>query len=200
MKTDTDTEAESETDEELLTRSVSDPVAFEPLVARHSTALHGFLLRRAPGAADDLLSETWLQAFRGRAGFDPGRGTVRGWLFGVARVVVAGHWRGAPRDLGIPSPSEGSTDPWGAVDQRLDAAAVAPLMRRVLAGMPEVERQLLLLVVWDQLTPAEAATAVGVPPGTARSRLHRARKRLREALGAGQGTDTEAELTAGDLT
>jgi RNA polymerase sigma-70 factor (ECF subfamily) len=193
-------ETDSETDEELLTRSVRDPVAFEPLVARRSTALHGFLVRRVPGAADDLLSETWLQAFRGRAGFDPGRGTVRGWLFGVARVVVAGYWRGAPQDQGIPSRSEGSTDPWQAVDQRLDAAAVAPLIRRVLAGMPEVERQLLLLVVWDQLTPAEAATAVGVPPGTARSRLHRARQRLREALGAEQGTDTRAELRAGDLT
>lgn len=193
-------ETDSETDEELLTRSVRDPVAFEPLVARHSTALHGFLVRRVPGAADDLLSETWLQAFGSRAGFDPGRGTVRGWLFGVARVVVAGYWRGAPQDQGIPPGSEGSTDPWQAVDQRLDAAAVAPLIRRVLAGMPEVERQLLLLVIWDQLTPAEAAAAVGVPPGTARSRLHRARQRLREALGTRQGTDTRAELRAGDLT
>ncbi|MFF4354564.1 RNA polymerase sigma factor [Streptomyces sp. NPDC001530] len=195
---ETDSETDSATDEELLTRSVRDPVAFEPLVARHSTALHGFLVLRVPGAADDLLSETWLQAFRGRAGFDPGRGTARGWLFGVARVVVAGYWRGAAQDQGVPSQSEASTDPWHAVDQRLDAAAVAPLIRRVLAGMPEVERQLLLLVVWDQLTPAEAATAVGVPPGTARSRLHRARSRLREALGTSRETDATAELRAGD--
>lgn len=190
-----------ETDEELLTGSVRDPAAFEPLVTRHSGALHGFLARRAPGAADDLLSETWLQAFRNRAAYDPGRGTVRGWLFGVARVVLAGHWRGAWLDPGVPSrDAEGSNDPWHAVDQRLDAAAVSPLIRDVLAAMPEVERQLLLLVVWDQLTPAEAATAVGVPPGTARSRLHRARTRLREALGAEHDTDTRAELKAGDLT
>ncbi|MFI0965394.1 RNA polymerase sigma factor [Streptomyces sp. NPDC021080] len=189
-----------DTDEELLIRSLRDPVAFEPLVTRHSSALHGFLARRAPAAADDLLSETWLHAFRSRTTFDPGRGTARGWLFGVARVVVAGHWRGAARDQGIASRTERSTDPWHAVDQRLDAAAVAPLIRRVLAAMPEAERQLLLLVVWDELTPAEAATAVGVPPGTARSRLYRARQRLREALGAAQGTDITTDFLAGDLT
>ncbi|MFD5517788.1 RNA polymerase sigma factor [Streptomyces sp. NPDC127066] len=189
-----------DTDEELLTRSLRDPVAFEPLVARHSPALHGFLARRAPAAADDLLSETWLHAFRSRTTFDPALGTARGWLFGVARLVVAGHWRDVARDQGVPSRIENSTDPWHAVDQRLDAAAVAPLIRRVLAAMPEAERQLLLLVIWDQLTPAEAATAAGIPPGTARSRLHRARQRLRAALGADQETGTTAELTAGDLT
>ena len=165
-----------ETDEELLTCSVRDPAAFEQLVTRHSAVLHGFLVRRAPAVADDLLSETWLQALRNRVAYDPGCGTVRGRLFGVARVVLASYWRGAGRDQGVPSESaEGSTDPWLAVDQRLDAAAVAPLIRRVLADMPEVERQLLLLVVWEQLTPAEAAATVGIPAGTARSRLHRAR-------------------------
>jgi DNA-directed RNA polymerase specialized sigma24 family protein len=61
------------------------------------------------------------------------------------------------------------------VDERLDAAVVAPLIRRTLESLPHVERELLLLVVWEQMTAAEAAAVVGVPLGTARSRLHRAR-------------------------
>ncbi|RPK41174.1 ECF RNA polymerase sigma factor SigE [Streptomyces sp. ADI92-24] len=68
------------------------------------------------------------------------------------------------------------------MDQRLDAAALAPALRQALAELPAEERELLLLVSWEQLTPAEAATAVGIPAGTARSRLHRARGRLRDRL------------------
>jgi RNA polymerase sigma-70 factor (ECF subfamily) len=69
-------------------------------------------------------------------------------------------------------------DPWQAVDQRLDAAALAPELRRALADLPAEERELLLLVSWEGLTPTEAAAVVGIPAGTARSRLHRARGRL----------------------
>jgi RNA polymerase sigma-70 factor (ECF subfamily) len=167
-------------DAALLARSAREPGAFEPLVGRHSTALHGYLARRAPSAADDLLSEVWLRAFAGRAGFDPAKGTVRAWLFGVARHVLAAHWRGT--EATGPDVPEPIADPWYAVDARLDAAAVAPLIRRAMVELPHVERELLLLVIWEQLTPAEAAEVVGVPQGTARSRLHRARARLREAI------------------
>ncbi|MFF6971859.1 MULTISPECIES: RNA polymerase sigma factor [Streptomyces] len=57
-----------------------------------------------------------------------------------------------------------------------------PKLRRALAGLPAEERELLLLVSWEELTPTEAAAVVGIPAGTARSRLHRARGRLRERL------------------
>lgn len=68
------------------------------------------------------------------------------------------------------------------MDQRLDAAALAPELRRALADLPAEERELLLLVSWEELTPTEAAAVVGIPAGTARSRLHRARGRLRARL------------------
>ncbi|MFJ9028334.1 RNA polymerase sigma factor [Streptomyces sp. NPDC102274] len=171
-----------ETDEDLLTRSIREPEAFELLVVRHSGALHGYLSRRAPGAADDLLAEVWLQAFTGRGTYDVNRGTSRTWLFGVARNVLAAHRRRHERDARALPGNEESSDPWHAIDQRLDAAAVAPLIRHTLAGLPNVERELLLLVAWEQLTPSEAAAVVGIPAGTARSRLHRARTRLRAAL------------------
>ncbi|MFD7560912.1 MULTISPECIES: RNA polymerase sigma factor [unclassified Streptomyces] len=171
-------------DEELLARSARDTECFEALVVRLSAGLHGYLVRRAPEAADDLLAEVWLQAFAGRAGFDAGRGTARAWLFGVARNVLAGHWRRLAQERPDAHRRESDhSDPWHAVDQRLDAAALAPQLRDTLAGLPAVERDLLLLVAWEQLTPTEAADVVGIPAGTARSRLHRARGRLRDALG-----------------
>ncbi|MEU6995138.1 sigma-70 family RNA polymerase sigma factor [Streptomyces sp. NPDC046465] len=166
------------TDEELLIRAARDASAFEPLVRRHSAALHGYFARRAPQAADDLLSEAWLQAYTARRGFDAGRGLARAWLFGVARNVLSAHWRRTDRQRPGP-PGEGRDDPWEAVDARLDAASVAPRLRALLAELPPEERELLLLVAWEQLTPGEAAAVVGIPAGTARSRLHRARRRLR---------------------
>ncbi|WP_327287503.1 RNA polymerase sigma factor [Streptomyces sp. NBC_01198] len=182
-------EDDDSSDAAALARSARDPAAFEPLVARHTGALHGYLARRAPGAADDLVAEVWLRAFAGRAGFDRARGTARSWLFGVARHVLAAHWR---ESRPVAEAEDGAaTDPWQAVDQRLDAAAVAPLIRRTLRELPAVERELLLLVIWEELTPSEAAAVVGIPQGTARSRLHRARTRLRDAL-----TPTAAHATA----
>ncbi|WP_063769923.1 RNA polymerase sigma factor [Streptomyces scabiei] len=186
---------------ELLARSGRDPAAFEVLVARHAAALHGYLLRRAPAAADDLLSELWLQAYAGRHTFDSARGTVRTWLFGVARNVLAAHWRHTAREHPQAEPEisgrgPAESDPWHAVDQRLDAAALAPLVRRTLAALPHVERELLLLVAWEQLTPTEAATVLGIPPGTARSRLHRARNRLREVLGSAGDSRAVAAASA----
>jgi RNA polymerase sigma-70 factor (ECF subfamily) len=164
----------------LLRRSAEDAAAFTPLVEQHSAALHGYFARRVPHAADDLLAETWLQAFAARRGFDPGLGTARGWLFGVARNVLLLHLRRAGRDTAVPTPE--TSDPWQAVDRRLDAAALAPQLRRALADLPAEERELMLLVAWEQLTPSEAASVVGIPAGTARSRLHRARGRMRERL------------------
>ncbi|MGW1067101.1 RNA polymerase sigma factor [Streptomyces aureus] len=171
-------------DEDLLVRAAREPAAFEPLVDRHSVALHGYLVRRAPTAADDLLSEVWLQAYATRHTYDAARGSARGWLFGVARNVLARHWQTLSRTSGAPRRTSEipEVDPWRAVDQRLDVAAVVPELRNGLAQLPEPERELLLLVAWEQLTPSEAAAVVGIPAGTARSRLHRARTRLRVAL------------------
>ena len=77
---------------------------------------------------------------------------------------------------------EGRTDPWDGVDDRLDSAARAAAALSAVRALPPAEREVLLLVAWDQLTVAEAARMLGVPQGTARSRLHRARTALRRVL------------------
>ncbi len=172
-----------ESDEDLLARSVIDPLAFEPLVGRHAAAVHAYLARRAPVVADDLLAEVWLAAFASRARFNPSLGTARGWLFGVARNTMLVHLR-KPVASALNAADEPDEDGWDAVDDRLDAAAVAPVLRLALAALPHVDRELLLLVVWEQLSPTEAAQSLEIPAGTARSRLHRAKTRLRESIEA----------------
>ncbi|MFC7830880.1 RNA polymerase sigma factor [Streptomyces sp. NPDC057375] len=169
-------------DDDQLTRAQCDGSAFEPLVRRHSAALHAYFARRAPAAADDLLAELWLQAYSARRGFDPARGPARAWLFGVARNVLAGHWRRTSQERASGPHSDIVGDPWQAVDHRLDAAAAGPELRRAIGDLPPAERELLLLVAWEELSPTEAAAVTGIPAGTARSRLYRARTRLREAL------------------
>lgn len=77
------------------------------------------------------------------------------------------------------------------VVDRLDSAARAQLLVSALRALPPAERDVLLLVAWEQLTPAEAAVVLGVPPGTARSRLHRARAALRLVLAGAQADNAE---------
>lgn len=168
-------------DDDLLVQSLRVPSAFEPLVQRIGPAIHAYLIRRAPAAADELLSEVWLAAFAGRSGFDPALGSARGWLFGVARHVLLAHYRRAAREANVGMLAVGEPD-WAAVDARLDAVACGPALKEALDSLPRIERELLLLIAWEGLTPTEAAHVVGIAAGTARSRLHRARQRMRERL------------------
>ena len=184
---------EVETDGTLIERSVRGrPDAFVEVVSRHEVAVHGFLARRAgPGAAADLLGEVWLRAFAGRGGYDPAYPDARPWLFGIARNVLRSHWRarqaaehpaaaGYPAGTGHPA----AEDPWDDVIDRLDGPVRSRALVSAVRALPSAERDVLLLVAWEQLTPAQAAAALGVPQGTARSRLHRARTALRLALAA----------------
>jgi RNA polymerase sigma factor (sigma-70 family) len=172
-----------EPDGVLIERSAHGrPDAFVEVARRHEVAVHGYLARRAGRqAADDLLAEVWLRAFAARAGYDAGHGDARPWLYGIARNVLREHWRAV--DVDEPAALDQTwTDPWDGVDTRLDLAERARAVMSAVRELPEAEREVLLLVAWDQLTPAEAAKALGVPQGTARSRLHRARATLRRAL------------------
>jgi RNA polymerase sigma-70 factor (ECF subfamily) len=170
-------------DDERLVHSIVDAAAFEPLVVTHSTALHAYLARRAGSEADDLLGEVWLAAFKSRASFDARRGGARAWLFGVARHVLLAHLR-RPRAVEWQGAvvCEGVDDGWDRVDERLTADAAGPLLREALASLAPGDREVLLLVAWEQLTPTEAAATLDIPAGTARSRLHRAREQLRTRL------------------
>lgn len=171
-------------DAEILRRSRLDPIVFGDLFDRHAVAVHRYLARRTGNAADDLLSEVFLRALEARIRARPHESdSALPWLYGIARNVIRSHLRS--RDRPIVGPPNECVD-WDAVDARLDASAVAEDLRQALAELSDIEREVLLLVSWEQLTITEAAEALGISATTARSRLHRARARAAAALAAMQ--------------
>jgi len=173
-----------DTDGILMARSVQGhPDAFVAVAQRHGVAIHGYLARRAGRqVADDLLADVWVRAFAARGGYDSSYDDARPWLYGIARNVLRAHWRSA-QNAALAGP-EPTVDPWDDIVDRLDSAASGEALISAVRRLPPAEREVLLLVAWEQLTPSEAAAVLGVPAGTARSRLHPARATLRRVLAA----------------
>lgn len=151
-----------------------DANAFEGLFELHFDAVYGYIARRVgPDLGRDLAAETFAQAFAGRRRFDPRRGELRPWLFGFAQNLLRRHYRDEERRLDalarVDLPSE-------------NVPPEEPRLASALALLTAEERDVLLLYARAELSYAEIADALGVPVGTVRSRLHRARSRLREAL------------------
>jgi RNA polymerase sigma factor (sigma-70 family) len=189
--------ADARSDSELLAGLPRQPVLMGVLYERHAQAVFRYLARRAgPAAAEDLLSEVFITALSAHARVVPhDSGSALPWLYGIALNVLRAHLRrpvpaaGVARDLGMD---------WDAVDERLDALAERGRLRTALDGLAAADRELLLLVAWEGLAPAEAAAALGISPVAARSRLHRARKRAMKALqqsGTGSGAPPTALVT-----
>ena len=137
----------------------------------------GYALRRVdePADAADVVAETFLVAWR-RLGDVPEGEAARGWLLGVARRVPANHRRGERRRDGL---ADRLAREVMAVPVERDGHEV---VRRALARLGDEDRELLLLAGWEGLAPAEIAKATGTLAVTVRSRLHRARRRLRAEL------------------
>lgn len=183
-------------DAQLIAASLRDPALFELIFDRHYDAIHRYLARRGGWElAEDLTQSVFLAAFEGRRRFRPREDTAAPWLFGIATNMLRRHARTELRRLrayGRLPAREGESLDVGALVERLDAAAAAPRAFQALADLPEAERSALLLVAWADLTYEQVAVALGIPVGTVRSRIHRARGRLRELLGAsGQDTDMQ---------
>ena len=171
----------AETDADVIRRSMRDPELFAELVERHGPAIWRFLARRSGrDTADDVLADVFTAAFEKRSSYDGTYVDARPWLYGIARNCLQAHWR-QHRPIAA-TPWAQTDDPWAAVDDRLDADSCSGLLRAGLRALAPDDRDVLLLVAWEQLTPTEAAAVVGIPAGTARSRLHRARATLKLAL------------------
>jgi RNA polymerase sigma factor (sigma-70 family) len=136
-------------------------------------------------AAEELAADTFVQAFVHRATFHPERDDARPWLFGIATNLLRHHHRRERRRL-LAYARMGRdllADPgFDAVDARVDAGTAGPALALALAALAPADRDTLLLVTWAELSYAEVADALSVPIGTVRSRVHRARARLRELL------------------
>lgn len=168
-------------DAEVMTALRTRPELMGVLYERHAASVYRFLARRSgPAIAEDLLSEVFVAALGTRKRVVPHTsGSALPWLYGIAGNILRRHLRRA-RGRWVASGESGMD--WEAVDARLDAEAQRSQLRVALASLSAGERELLLLVAWEGLTPAEAAESLGIPPATARSRLHRARQRSQHAL------------------
>ena len=183
--------------------SSKDAERFTALFDSHFAPIHRFLYRRVGrDAADELAAETFAVAFRRRHSYDPARAGVRPWLFGIATNLVRHHVRGERRRL--LAYARTGVDPvfqldMEAVDSRVDAGALGPRLALGLASLRAAERDVLLLYAWADLGYEEIAQALSIPIGTVRSRLHRARRRVRELLEAGgQSGDVPLDEGVGD--
>ena len=173
-------------DATVIRDSMSDPERFAILVRRHAPAIQRYVTRRiGREAAEDVVAETFLIAFRQRGYYtDDGRDCLP-WLYGIATRLAHRHWRGETRQLnllartGIDPVTEPFTD---RVDAEVSANAAKARLAAAVARLPASQRDALLLLVWADLSYDQIARATGVPMGTVQSRISRARRRLRKQL------------------
>jgi RNA polymerase sigma factor (sigma-70 family) len=160
-------------------------VEFGRLFDAYARPLHRYLARRVgQDAAHDLVSETFLVALNQRHAYDPRRGAVRSWLYGIATNLLRRHFRQEMRGLQAAARSAGRTPGHEQshdtrVADRVDAAVLAAQLADALAQLADGDRDVLLLTSWAGLDSNEVADALDIPVGTVRSRLHRVRKWLR---------------------
>lgn len=171
-------------DEELWARSAQGRTdAFGTLFDRHADAVYRYSFRRTGSWSDaeELTSITFLEAWRARGKAHLQNGSLLPWLLGVATNVDRNRRRAARRYTGVlsrlPSP-EVVPDIADASAARLDAEVTAKAVLTELNRLPERDRDVAILCLGQGLTYAEAAAALGIPIGTVRSRLARARSRL----------------------
>ena len=149
-------------------------------------AITAYFARRSfdPQTVADLTADTFVQAIASFGTFDPERGSGRGWLFGIARRVYAGHCeagsRQSERVARLAGRRELEPDQVGELLDRIDAERAGRALVTALGALPATDRALVELVDLGGLTAKEAAAALGLSAGAARMRLMRARALLRK--------------------
>jgi RNA polymerase sigma-70 factor (ECF subfamily) len=166
-----------------------DEDAFGVLFDRHSRTVYNYCFRRTAdwSAAEDLTSVVFLETWRRRGHVRMESGSLLPWLYGVATNVLKNHRRALKRHRealarmpALPSAQDGSEE----AAERLDAERRMSQVIKSIRALSRRDQEVLVLCVWEGLGYAEAATALGIPVGTVRSRLARARGRLRDDAGA----------------
>lgn len=178
----------SETDEELLERlRRGDEEAFVELYHRRQGAIYRFTRHMSGSAtvAEDVTQEVFLVLIRRKFGYDPGRGTLGGYLLGIARKLVLRHLEKGWQDVALDFEQESMAaepvaygDPLADLTRRESIEAV----QRAVLALPPRYREVVVLCDLEEVDYADAALVLGCPIGTVRSRLHRARALLLEKL------------------
>jgi RNA polymerase sigma factor (sigma-70 family) len=176
-----------DTDAEIFQRSIRDPDAFREIFQRHASAVHAYARRRiGKTAGEEILAQTFLTAFEKRARFDTSYESARPWLLGIATNIIRHHLREEREHLTALG-KIAREQPEQPVDDvaRLDAQRMKPKLIIALLALSDDDRETFLLLALGQLTYEEVASALRIPIGTVRSRIHRARTHLRERVPGG---------------
>jgi RNA polymerase sigma factor (sigma-70 family) len=172
-------------DAEVIRQSLVESEVFEVIFSRHVDAIYGFVARRMqdePSAIEDLVCDTFETAFDQRRRYRGDHESAGPWLFGIANHLISHHRRSERTRLLAYSRAlrQSATDEAGGSNQSrrlLDADVMA-----MLASLKADDREAILLMTWGELSYAEIAAAQKISVGTVRSRIHRARRQLRELL------------------
>lgn len=170
--------------------------AMAALYRRHGALIYRFSLRLSqdPSIAEEVTQDVFLALLRQSDRFDPGRAALSTWLCGIARRLIWKHLERRARHLPIEPPDNEieaespDDDPGVALSRKETVEAV----QRGIDALPMQWREVIILCEFEEMTYDEAALVLGVPVGTVRSRLHRAKVRLALLLrGAGVSTSKE---------
>jgi RNA polymerase sigma factor (sigma-70 family) len=174
-------------DAELIIQSLEEPSRFGEIFDRHAATIFGYLARRiGPDEASDLLADVFLAAFQARVRYGRDHLSALPWLYGIATNLLRKHFRrraGEARMLGSLAAPSRPDDHGDVVTDAIDAHDQVRAMAQLLRALPPDERDVLLLYAWEALTYVELAKVLEVPVGTVRSRLSRARRRIRAGVG-----------------
>jgi RNA polymerase sigma factor (sigma-70 family) len=190
-------------DAAVIESSWREPERFAALFDRHAPHIYRYLARRAGRqVADDLVAETFLAAFAKRDRYDLSHPDARPWLYGIATNLVGQHRRDQARQDRITQAAAAAEPEVPGHADRVAADVTAQAMRTLLAEALAVlsagDRDVLLLIAWEQLTYAEVSRALAIPVGTVQSRLHRARTKVRQVLAGTDAGATYEELTTNE--
>jgi RNA polymerase sigma-70 factor, ECF subfamily len=197
------------TDDALLRRmAAGDEEAFTLLYRRKHPAIYRFALHMTGNAetAEDVTQEVFMSLIRDPHRFDPAKGTLGGFLFGIARNHLRKRWEQDRRIVGLPegvgdieqlaaslgrfsamgngfgrANGNGSSGSVRPIDH-LDSIEAVRRVRQVISTLPENYREVVVLCELEEMSYEEAAATLDCPVGTVRSRLHRARALLLEKL------------------
>lgn len=176
-------------DAQLIARSLDDPELFAELYHRHAAELHRYVARRLGTVlAEDVVGQTFLIAFHRRTRYDRTRPKALPWLYGIAANVINEHRRSELRAYrafartGVDPVAQTTGSDADTVEGKVTAQASSPALAAALRSLSEGDRHVLLLIAWADLSYDEVAEALRIPLGTVRSRLNRARRKMRTAL------------------
>jgi RNA polymerase sigma factor (sigma-70 family) len=190
------------TDRELLAILAAEPAAFELFYRRHVDRVLGFSARRLrdPHDVADVVAATFLAVLTSASTYDPNRGEPGAWLLGIAARVIAGQARRADRDRALANKIAGrrwlGSNDIERLEERITAEQSVAGLMQVVDRLKPRDREALLLVGMDGLTPTQAAGVLGISPANFRMRLTAARRALAQVMPATRSPIDRSALTA----